>query len=162
MDSEAWYRYKWPWVLILLPFSAVVFGFFMLAVVLLHPDDLVDDNYYQDGMAINRTLDMDNNARHLHISAKLTNFGGGKMAFAVDGATDSALLLKFYHVTDRNKDMAFTLYPEQNNIYAATGGIPADLEQQGVWYVELIGVDNNWRLRQRIESPLVKLDLEPE
>lgn len=162
LKVQAWYRHPWPWVLILIPFSAVLFWIVMIPVISDHPDDLVDDNYYQDGMAINRTLDMDRNAVSRNIDARLVDFTGGKLAFDVKGATDSALVLKINHVTDHSKDMTFTLYPEHDGIYAATTEMPDSLARPGIWYVELIGVDDNWRLRQRIESPVKELDLEPK
>jgi len=162
MEETAWYKHRWPWVLISIPFIAVVWGMFMITVVVLHPDDVVDDNYYQDGMAINQRLDMDRNARHLHIHAKLLSYSPKRIALAVDGARDSALVLKFSHITDESKDRKIILYPEHGNVYATTRNVPGELRFPGVWYVDLIGPDGDWRLRTRISTPLNHMELIPK
>jgi len=159
MSQEVWYRQVWPWVLISIPFSAVLFGIFMVAVALVYPDDLVDDNYYRDGMAINRTLDMDHNARRLGIAATLTALTPERIAFEVHGATDSVILFKLYHVTDSSRDTVVTLYPDEGATYVSEANVPTQLEARGIWYVELIGVDTNWRLRKRIVTPFERLEV---
>ena len=50
-------RNYWPVLLIAIPFAAVIFGIFMVTVALWFPDDLVVDDYYKDGMAINQNID---------------------------------------------------------------------------------------------------------
>ena len=52
-----WYRQFWPWFLILLPASVVVAGLTTLYIANRHADDLVVDDYYKDGLAINRQLE---------------------------------------------------------------------------------------------------------
>ena len=162
MIEPVWYKQVWPWVLISIPFTAVLFGIFMITVVTLHPDDVVDDNYYKDGMAINQTLDMDRKALSLDVHARLLTFTPVRLAFAVDGAKDSALVLKFSHITDERKDRTITLYPEAGDIYATDKHIPIELGSPGVWYAELVGVDNKWRLRTRVVTPLTHMEFKPQ
>ena len=162
MSEPAWYKQFWPWVLIAIPFSAVLFGIFMISVVILYPDDVVDDNYYQDGMAINQTLDEDQAARKLGVTAQLVTFNASELSLLVHGATDAQLTLKFSHVTDASKDRSLVLYREAGGIYAAHRHIPLELQRAGVWYAELDGQNGDWRLWQRLVTPLVHMELRPK
>jgi len=67
-----WYRQFWPWFLIALPATIVVACFFMLYLAIKYSDDLVSDNYYRDGLAINRVLTQDIRATELGLSANLS------------------------------------------------------------------------------------------
>ena len=52
-----WYREPWPWILMAGPVAAVVAGAITLWIAVTHQDALVADDYYKQGLAINRTLD---------------------------------------------------------------------------------------------------------
>lgn len=162
MDERPWYKQFWPWLVIAIPFSSVLFGIFQLTVVYLHPDDVVDDNYYEDGMIINQTLDEDKAARRLGVTATLTTFTPSRMALLVHGTTDTRLTLKFSHITDARKDRKLTLYREAGNIYATDKDIPLELEHPGVWYAELDGQNGDWRLWKRLVTPLVHMQMKPQ
>lgn len=69
--TPPWYRQFWPWFLIALPASVVVAGFFTLYLAIKYSDDLVSDNYYRDGLAINLQLTQDIHATELALSARL-------------------------------------------------------------------------------------------
>ena len=71
-DTRPWYRQFWPWFLILLPASVVVAGLSTLYIANRHADDLVVDDYYKDGLAINRQLEKKQRANVLGITAQLT------------------------------------------------------------------------------------------
>lgn len=157
---ENWYQNPWVWFVILIPFSAVAFGIVMIVSATSHPDDVVVDNYYQEGKAINQRLEMDERASERHVSA-VGRVSGDSVIFEIDGATDSAVVLHLYHVTDSNLDHDIVLLPEYDNRYSAEGAsLPFD--EPGVWYVELVGTDDDWRLRQRVVTPVASLELSPK
>lgn len=158
-SQQAWYRHGWPWVLIGIPFAAVLFGVFMVVVAAVYPDDLVADDYYKDGMAINRDLEMDEKAKALGIRASATVLDEGTVSFVIDGARDSAVLMNLYHVTDRARDASLVLYPEGGRVYRSVEPIPVATAEPGVWYIELLGADDNWRLRKRLVTPAVSMEL---
>ena len=162
MNEPVWYKQVWPWVIIAIPFSAVLFGIFQITVVILHPDDVVDDNYYKDGMAINQTLDEDRAAKKLGVTASLAAYTKDEIALIVHGTKDSRLTLKFAHITDASKDRQVILYRQANDRYAAYKNIPQEFTRPGVWYVELDGQNGDWRLWKRMVTPLVHLDLAPQ
>lgn len=158
-ERDAWYRHAWPWVLMAIPFAAVLFGVFMVVMASVFPDDLVADDYYRDGMAINRHLAMDENAKALDIRASATALEGDTVAFVIAGARDSAVLMNLYHVTDRARDTSLVLYPETGHVYRSAHPLPIAIDEPGIWYVELIGADDNWRLRERVVTPMAAMEL---
>lgn len=70
-DTLPWYRQFWPWFLIMLPASVVVAGLSTLYIANRHADDLVADEYYKEGLAINRQLEKKQRASALGIDARL-------------------------------------------------------------------------------------------
>ena len=70
-NSEPWYRQFWPWFLIILPATVVVAGITTVVIANRGADDLVVDEYYKDGLAINRKLEKKEQALALGISASL-------------------------------------------------------------------------------------------
>jgi len=55
-NSTAWYREPWPWILMAGPAVAVI-GSLVSAYLAIHgADPVVDENYYQHGLQINREL----------------------------------------------------------------------------------------------------------
>lgn len=161
--SLPWYRQVWPWVLILIPFTAVLFGIFIITMATSYPDDLVVDNYYKDGMAINRSLEMDHRARDLAVVARLSFFDAERIGFNIEGASDSAVVLNLRHVTDRGQDRKVLLLPDEEGLYISGTEqlVPYQevLGQKGVWYLELEGIDGHWRLKARIETPVTTLTM---
>ncbi len=79
VSSEPWYRQFWPWFLIALPTVVVCASLYTLVLAIRHSDQLVSDNYYRDGLAINERLSQDEQARALGLSARIE--------FAEDGET---------------------------------------------------------------------------
>ena len=188
-QSLPWYQYRWPWVLLAIPMSAVAFGIVMISTALIYPDDLVVDNYYKEGMAINRTLLMDANAVALGVAAVIDVRPGGMVTLALVGASDAVVTASLFHVTDRAKDQFVVLYPEiespeidspyVDNPDVGNPSASANLSQQtqrytgqdtsmatslslpGIWYLELRGSEQPWRVRQRIQTPIHVLEITP-
>ena len=131
----------------------------MVVISFEFPDDLVADDYYKDGMMINRTIEADERAVTLGVNATSMIEPGKPLRVHVSQATDSVVMLHLYHVTDRSKDTEVMLYPEGGDLYASKDAVPALFGVQGVWYVSLEGVDEHWRLRRRIETPVHNLRL---
>ncbi len=167
LQVKPWHQYVWVWVLIFIPFTAVIFGIVMFVMADIHRDDLVVDDYYKDGMAINLQLSMDEKARSLDIHASLSFLSSKRLSLTVKNARDSAIRINFYHVADSQKDRAAVLVPEGDSIDSMTvysvddADIASLLQSSGIWFVEIAGVDDSWRLRKRIETPVSRLELEP-
>lgn len=149
-----WYRHRWPWVLMLVPFAAVLFGVFMFVTALYYPDDVVVDTYYRDGQAINQLRALDDAARALGISASLALDADGAR-LQLTGTQEPLLQLFLFHVTDSQADQAFMLQSQGGSLFHNPDPALAQrLGSEGVWYLELRGADNDWRLRQRVVTPV--------
>ena len=138
------------WYLIL---AAVLFGIFMFVTALYYPDDVVVDTYYRDGQAINQLRALDEAARALGISASLElDAQGARLTLA--GTQEPLLQLFLFHVTDSQADRVFLFQPEGGAVFQNPDATLARLlGAEGVWYLELRGADNDWRLRQRVVTP---------
>ncbi len=160
-DASPWYGYSWVWVLILIPFSAVIFGIVMFTLADVHRDDLVVDQYYRDGMAIKVTLSMDQLATRMKVEAVFVE-DASQVIFDVSNARDSAIELAFYHVASAARDHSILLVPESGQRYSSDDvRLLTMLKTPGVWYLEMRGTDEHWRLRQRVVTPVRKLVLRP-
>ena len=54
-----WYRQFWPWAIISIPATTVVACAIMITLAILSDDGLVSDDYYREGLAINKRLNAD-------------------------------------------------------------------------------------------------------
>lgn len=68
-STPPWYRQFWPWFIISLPATAVIASLYTVYIAFTNIDDLVNDNYYKDGLAINRHLAQDEMASQLGLEA---------------------------------------------------------------------------------------------
>jgi len=73
--SSPWYRQGWPWFLISLPAIAVVAGIATWYLAWESNDGLVSDDYYKQGLAINRSLESQQIAKQLGLSGFLSHAG---------------------------------------------------------------------------------------
>ncbi|HET7403590.1 MAG TPA: FixH family protein [Usitatibacter sp.] len=68
--SHAWYREPWPWFLMMGPAVVVVAGAATMAVAFRTNDTLVAEDYYREGLGINRTMSREERASDLDIAAR--------------------------------------------------------------------------------------------
>ena len=155
-----WYQHGWPWVLMSIPFAAVLFGIFMVVTALRYPDDVVADTYYRDGQGINQLRALDEMAHTLGLSASLiSSTEDGRSQLLLSGGEEAVLQLFLSHVTDSGADRRYLFLPRTQGVYeSADTTLPVLLAQQGVWYLELRGEQDNWRLRKRVETPTARLE----
>lgn len=156
-----WYKQGWPWVIISIPLSAVLFGVVMITVASQNPDDLVADDYYKEGMAINERLARDHKATELGIEGELVHREDDRVQFHFSGANDSAVVFNMYHVIDQDEDLQVVLYPDDEpGTYSTTDlAVTRSFGTEGTWYLEFEGVDDNWRLRSRVRLPVDNLEI---
>lgn len=160
-----WYRQFWPWFLIALPLSVVIAGFCTLYIALQHPHSMVDDQYYQQGLAINRSLDQDRHAAELGISAEVlftVSSTAPQVMVRLSGSDyPQALSLQLLHPVSQALDQTLRLKATEPRHYSARLN---DHYQQG-YYLRLqpaglgtsgkpagkTAATNNWRLNGRVD-----------
>lgn len=148
-DTEPWYRQFWPWFLILLPACVVVASLFTLYIANRGADDLVVDDYYKDGLAINRQLEKKQRSQELGISATL-RFADGYATVRIAGPVDAASLnLLLSHPLEADRDFSVNLARIAPGIYQAL--LPAAIAPR--WHWTLTGEQpDRWRLDGDIAS----------
>lgn len=55
-DSKPWWKYGYVWMFIAGPAAVVIAGFYTFWLAITIPDPVVDEEYYQQGININKTL----------------------------------------------------------------------------------------------------------
>ncbi|MFA7552683.1 MAG: FixH family protein [Spongiibacteraceae bacterium] len=149
-----WYKQFWPWFIFLLPASVVVAGIITVVIAFRHQDSIVADDYYQQGMGINRILAEDTMAEQLGAVATLKlDLLVGEVRVALGGNFAQApaqLILKWIHPTSQDKDFLMTLKLSPNDDYL--GQLTQAID--GRWYVELSAKEPQaWRLNAEAQLP---------
>lgn len=148
-DSKPWYRQFWPWFLILLPASVVVASLFTLYIANEGSDDLVVDDYYKNGLAINRQLEKKERAAEQGISAKF-DFTGGRVTVIVAGPVSAERLqLLLSHPLESDMDFETTLQRIAPGQYQ--GPLRRSIAPRWHWTLELPGVEA-WRLDGSVQA----------
>lgn len=146
MIIEPWYRQFWPWFLFGLPGIVVVAGLTTWWIAARHADHLVVDDYYKEGLAINRELGKEQRALELGILATLERDAGMIRATLQASNMPAALQLLLSHPMDANKDVSLPLAQVRPGVFEAT----LELEAQHNWYwrLEPIGLppQEHWRV----------------
>ncbi|UCE89921.1 MAG: FixH family protein [Pseudomonadota bacterium] len=154
-DATPWYRQFWPWVLITFPLLAVIGSAITITLAVRTADGLVVDDYYKEGLGINRTLAMEDTAQALGLTASAeVDRRLGRLRLQLQAAQPFAsppmLELRLIHPTRKNLDA-------QTRLLRDTAGpgyvgkwpaLPA-----ADWHVQLEPEDGSWRLSGRLWLP---------
>ena len=69
--ASPWYKHLWPWIIIGILACSVTLTLSMVTIAVKNPDNLVNDNYYEAGKGINRSLDRELLAQTLLMRASI-------------------------------------------------------------------------------------------
>jgi hypothetical protein len=158
---KPWYREPWPWFLMIAPLAAVIMGIVMVALANLTRDGLVADDYYKEGLAINRTLNRERRAGTLHVSGML-EFSPDRtqvhLRFAQDGDPPAALLLTLLHPTRAGMDQRIVL------VRSAPGEFSGKLRApvSGRWLLMLEDDARRWRVNGAWRTEQDRVPLRPD
>jgi len=142
-DTKPWYRHFWLWFLILLPASVVVASLVTMYIAYYGADDLVVDEYYKDGLAINRQLEKIQRSTELGISAEVS-FSSDYVTAHVEGPVNApSLNLLLSHPLEADRDFPLSLSQIAPGIYQAP--LPAAVAPRWHWTLSLPQPDG-WRL----------------
>jgi hypothetical protein len=159
--SLPWYRHFWPWFVLGLLGMSVAGSLYTVMLAFANRDSLVRDDWYRDGMAINRSIERDRNAERLGLRAT-ARFDIVRGEAELDLAGESALRLAavqldLSHPTRAERDRRIVLARTAPGRFR--GELPDGLE--GRWYAALlpVGVDrarasaDDWRLARTLQLP---------
>jgi hypothetical protein len=148
-QNRHWYNFPLVWMMISIPFSAVIMGVVMIWLAVDTDDGLVVDDYYKQGLEINSMISRDKKAAELGIKARV-DFDNSTRIIRMQfekGQLESFpenLQLKLQHATRANSDIAVTLDHGMDDQYI--GHVKQALSE-GIWYFVL--VDQDWKLMAR-------------
>lgn len=147
-EAQVWYKQFWPWFIISVPLSSVLVAVVQVYAALHSSSDLVKDDYYKDGLAINQVITKREAARDLGIEAnlRLDNLTG-EVFLTTKNATANNLSVLFAHAAVSKKDFNLELNQVGKNEYRAQLQKPLS----GIWNVYLESA-NGWQLNGRINS----------
>ena len=153
-SNKPWHKHPLVWMMISIPFSAVIMGVVMIWLAVDTDDGLVADDYYKQGLEINRVISRDKRAAELGLSAIIEfdnsariiklQFDKGLLEFF-----PKSLPLNLQHATRENSDIAVVLDHGMGNLYI--GHINQSISE-GIWYFEIsdrVGPDSGWKLKAR-------------
>lgn len=153
VGKKPWYRHPMVWMVIAIPFSAVVVGIILITLSVQTYDGLVEDDYYKRGKEINLDLARDQYAVDNGISAEVhiePNTGVisvelmSKKAYQFPDNLGLALL----HPTQSRQDRKLLLEKGPDGRYHTALARPL---KEGRWYVRIS--EPNWRLQKKFRYP---------
>lgn len=139
--GQAWYRERWPWILMAGPAIVVVAGLVTAWLAVRSQDGLVMDDYYKQGLAINQTLGRNEAAVRLGVEAQvLITDRRVRVLLDAGGAGRGAPTLRLVHPTRAGMDQSLKLAAVGPGVYEGRL-LPL---HPGRWHVVLESRD--WRL----------------
>ncbi len=149
---QSWKRQPYVWMLILIPFSAVIMGIIMITLAIKSDTGLVVDDYYKKGKQINQVIARDQAAAALALNAGIRIDAESaevhvNLKANSDLADNEIITLGFYHATKPGMDQSLILRHIGNNHYIAQIK-PLDL---GRWKIQL--ETETWRLTGSVHRP---------
>lgn len=148
-QKKPWHKHPLVWMMIAIPFSAVIMGVVMIWLAVDTDDGLVADDYYKKGLEINRVISRDKRSTELGLLATI-DFDNTtrliKLEFEKGLLPDypQKFLLQLQHATRANSDITVSLNHGMANQYI--GHLKQSITE-GVWYFEI--ADADWKLNAR-------------
>jgi len=147
--QRPWYRQAWPWFLIALPASAVFGGIATIILAIQSPNALVVDDYYKEGLAINRQIHRQTTAREMGLNGLLRSDGRqlSLQLSTTEPVIDDSVTLQFIHVTRAELDRVVIMQRQADGSYHA----PLPELANGAWNLSLHGNgDHSWEISARL------------
>ncbi|KEY89562.1 FixH family protein [Pseudomonas sp. P1B16] len=144
--ASPWYKHLWPWIIIGILTTSVCLSLTMVSIAVRNPDNLVNDNYYEAGKGINRSLDRELLAQTLKLKASVhLDDLTGEVDLRLSGDSDPQTLeLNLISPTQPDKDRKVLLSRAEAGRYVGQ----LDDKVDGRRFVELLGSQEGqvWRL----------------
>ena len=139
--SLPWYRHRWPWLLLSGPAAVLAAGAVTAWIAFTSADGLVAEDYYKQGMAINKVLAREERARALGITTQV-RFSSSMLSIELQGAAPQALFVHLAHATRAGHDQRLRLAPVRPGLYQAElPPLPA-----GRWRIVIDDPRGTWRV----------------
>ncbi|MFN7753029.1 MAG: FixH family protein [Pseudomonadota bacterium] len=142
----AWYREPWPWILFGIPAATVIAGVATITVAFSTFDGVVADDYYRQGLAINRTMARDARAQAMGLAARVQFSPDGtrvRIALAGPAGVSQGLRLRLVHPSRGGGDQVIGLAEVAPGLHE--GSLPR-APAPGRWRLHVEDLGEEWRL----------------
>lgn len=144
MTVTPWYREPWPWLLMAGPAIVVVAGIVTTVLAVTSFDGMVADDYYKQGLDVNRVLAREARAKALGVTAVLQFSEDRRRVRVMQGAGEPAVSLRLtlYHPTLAGEDQVLSLAASSPGIHEGEMRAPRHARLR----VRLEDIEGRWRI----------------
>lgn len=154
-----WYRQFWPWFLMVFPAAAVIGGIVTFRIAANTDDGVVEDDYYKQGLAVNRTIARDERAGAWGLEAVVA-LAPDELRVRLRGEPPewpARLVLKVLHPTRAGRDQRLELVHEAKGRYRTA----ARIDGGNRWNLILEDEAGRWRLVGILAAGAHEAELRP-
>jgi uncharacterized protein len=143
-DTNPWYREPWPWLLMAGPAVVVVAGIATAVIAIRTNDGVVAEDYYKQGLAVNRVKARDARAEALGMDADVQfNEEHDRVRVVLRGGSrPESLTLRLVHPTRAGEDQVVALAHAGGGVYEARIAPPG----RGKWSLRIEDREGTWRI----------------
>ena len=163
-DNAPWYRHRWPWLLISIPFASICVGSYFAYIATHGTDPMVQEQYYAAGQSINTVIDAGRQAAQMGLSGQLTVQGASVTLVLTQRGAEPlppVLSLQLSHPTIVSLDQNLNL------VATSPGHYSGELKPSSAtrWDVTLTSPDKRWSLSgewnrdEGAQAPLLPTDV---
>jgi uncharacterized protein len=145
MNPKRWYREPWPWLLMSGPATVLVAGAVTMWIAFASADGLVAEDYYKQGLAINRVLAREEAARAHGIAASLS-IEANLLRVKLSGAAPEAIFVHLAHATRAGYDQRLRLTRGAGGLYETE--LPP--LAAGRWRAVIEDFRGSWRISKEV------------
>jgi hypothetical protein len=142
---KPWYRQAWPWLLILGPAAVIVAGAITMWLAFSSADGVVAEDYYKQGLAINKVIAREEAARRMGISAAVS-IRDDRIRVELQGGSPQVLFVHLAHATRAGYDVRLRLTRGAAGAYEA----PLDERPRGHWRIVIEDPRGTWRIAREV------------
>lgn len=161
-----WYREFWAWFVFAPLIIVVIACTITVSIAVIMSDDVVVDNYYKEGKALNQDFGPQDQARQLNVQADLQlNRSDRKLLLNINQrmTKNLSLILTLSHPLVAEKDQTFIvpkLTDEQIKQMPLVLDISLETIPEGRWYLRLSAFDDLsnkefWRVQSEVDFSAV-------
>lgn len=136
LSVNPWYKEFWPWFIIALLGTVVTASLITVSIAFRHADDLVIDDYYKVGLAINQRIEHREAAKRLGITIALSVIDRQVQVSTTNVPPSTELTLLLAHPIEADKDFTLTLLPGPDGTFFAT--MPTPISESWHWSVSAV------------------------
>lgn len=150
-DSKPWYKQFWPWFVISLPATAVVAGLITVVIAVQNKPDIVRDDWYKDGFAIQQRKERTERAKALGIGFDyLLEQETLKLHLVPEGldtAVAPILIVSLQHPTLQARDIEATAALMPDGRYTAL----LQARPEGLYRAQISAPNSDWQINGDIQ-----------